>query len=253
MSSLYKVEYTDGISIVTVLSDKDFHEKHAQFLQDFKLTIGNDATKFILDMRHVDYLSSLMLSSLVFIHNKIVENDGQLVLCGLQSRVLDVIKIIHLDTLFVIAKDLQEAMTAFSGSLEGMVNLSRQLPSQIELVPGFMNEAIDHLKKHLVLNEDQIFDIKLVLEEALTNAIRHGNRSQATRKVDVNISCEDKHLIIEIRNEGEGFDVNKVPDPTTPKGLHKTSGRGVFLMRKIMDEVIYSDQGRQLTMIKKFL
>ena len=252
MSSLYVLEHEAGLSIVTVLADKAFHEKHSQFLQDFKATAGTAPIKCILDMRHVDYISSLMLSTLVFIHNKIVEHDGQLVFCGLQQRVLDVIKIMRLDTLFIIAKDRTEAMKFFSGETVGMVNLSRRLPSQIELVPGFINTAIEHLKQHLVLNDDQVFDIKLVLEEALINAIRHGNKNQAQLFVDINISCEDRHLIIEVRNKGEGFDVNKVPDPTSAVGLNKTSGRGVFLMRKIMDEVIYSDHGRQLTMVKKF-
>ncbi len=252
MSPLYSIEHESGVSIVTVLADKAFHEKHTQFLQDIKTTIGDSPVKFILDMRYVDYISSLMLSALVFIHNKIVNNDGQLVFCGLQQRVLDVIKIMHLDTLFIIAKDRQEAMKSFVGGMEGMVNLSRQIPSEVGLVPDFINTAIDHLKQHLVLNEDQVFDIKLVLEEALINAIRHGNKGQPQLLVDINISCEDRHLIIEVRNQGEGFDVNKIPDPTTSAGLYKTSGRGVFLMRKIMDEVIYSDHGRQLTMVKKF-
>ncbi len=130
------------------------------------------------------------------------------------------------------------------------MDVVKQLPSRLDALPVFISEVLGLVQAQIPLNNDQIFDIKLVLEEALTNAVRHGNKHQEDLLVSVKVGLQGRVLTIEIRNQGQGFDPNQVPDPTLPSGLTKTSGRGVFLMRKIMDKVEYTDCGRCLTMSK---
>lgn len=130
------------------------------------------------------------------------------------------------------------------------MKLSKRLDSKIELVQPFIRTVIDNLQ-HESLSDDDIFHIKLVLEEALINAIKHGNKLHPQLFVDVSINASHDRLEIVITDQGEGFDPNKVPDPTQEAQLSKTSGRGVFLIKKVMDEVQYFDEGRSVRMVKK--
>ena len=92
----------------------------------------------------------------------------------------------------------------------------------------------------------------MATQEALNNAIKHGNKMDEKKKVDFCIQVEDEEFRIIIRDEGEGFDFGQVPDPTEPQNLLKTSGRGIFYMRSFMDHVEYnSENGTTVTMIKK--
>src|SRR5215831_16686923 len=83
-----------------------------------------------------------------------------------------------------------------------------------------------------------IFAIELALEEALSNAIKHGNRFDRDKSVHFSYLIEDNSITITIRDEGVGFDPSLVPDPTSPERLEESSGRGIFLMRTYMDEVV---------------
>ena len=131
------------------------------------------------------------------------------------------------------------------------MNISRKLPSRLDSVPGFISEIVDSLNKEFPISEEESFHIKLALEESLINAIKHGNRLNPDRIVDVSVISQKNKLTIRIKDQGEGFDFDNVPDPTTQKKVMKTSGRGVFLIRKIMDEVHFSDGGREIRMVKK--
>ncbi len=110
MSTQFVIEETSGLSIITINAGRAFFENHEEFLRDFKKLMGVKGKKFILDLRHVDYISSLMLSSLVFINNKALEYDGGLALCTLHPKVLDIIKIMCLDKFFTIAVDRPDAI-----------------------------------------------------------------------------------------------------------------------------------------------
>jgi serine/threonine-protein kinase RsbW len=99
--------------------------------------------------------------------------------------------------------------------------------------------------------EGSLFAIKLSLEEGLNNAIRHGNRLDPRKKVRLDYEVNSDRVVIEIADEGPGFDPQDVPDPTADENLEKPSGRGIMLMRAYMDEVRFSMDGRQLRMIKR--
>ena len=102
----------------------------------------------------------------------------------------------------------------------------------------------------LTHSDELAFKIKLAIEEALTNAMRHGNKLDRRLKVCIKITADAKKITIDIRDQGGGFDHRRVPDPTTPQRASHPSGRGVFLMRKIMDSVRYYDQGRRIVLVK---
>jgi serine/threonine-protein kinase RsbW len=100
-------------------------------------------------------------------------------------------------------------------------------------------------------SEPEVFGIKLSLEEALINSIKHGNKLDPQKRVKVECTVKSKFFEISIQDEGAGFEREKVPDPTAEENLTKCSGRGLLLMEAYMDEVKYSDRGRKIYMRKK--
>jgi serine/threonine-protein kinase RsbW len=94
------------------------------------------------------------------------------------------------------------------------------------------------------------FAINLALDEALINAIKHGNKLDPAKKVRVEAKINSKKVEITIEDQGPGFKRNGVPDPTCTENLCKTSGRGILLMESYMDSVKFSKNGRRVHMIK---
>lgn len=130
------------------------------------------------------------------------------------------------------------------------MNITKVLPSRLESLPGLIKEIMDLMNQELSMSEEDEFHIKLALEEALTNAVMHGNKQDPDLSVRISINAKENQLIFEIRDQGAGFDFNNVPDPTSDDKIMKTSGRGVYLLRKLMDDVKYSSGGRELRMVK---
>ncbi|MBV9242363.1 MAG: ATP-binding protein [Acidobacteria bacterium] len=91
----------------------------------------------------------------------------------------------------------------------------------------------------------------VALDEAFVNAIKHGNKYDPGKLVRISADVSPAEARFTIEDEGEGFDVNNIPDPLDPENLFKTSGRGVLFIYNIMDEVSYNDRGNRLTMVKK--
>ena len=131
------------------------------------------------------------------------------------------------------------------------MHISQILPSQFEAIPPFSALLLVNIHKEFDLTKNEDFDIKIVLEEALTNAIKHGNQFDPNRCVWVEVSINGRQLTINVKDEGGGFDTNSIANPTDEDRLMKTSVRGVFLIKKLMDEVRFEDQGRKIIMIKK--
>jgi len=103
----------------------------------------------------------------------------------------------------------------------------------------------------LVDSKDEAFKIKLALEEAVVNAMSHGNQMDADRFVAVRIEADKKEIAIDVHDEGKGFDFRVLPDPTRGEKAPLPSGRGVYLMRKLMDKVEFYDGGSGVRMVKK--
>jgi serine/threonine-protein kinase RsbW len=101
--------------------------------------------------------------------------------------------------------------------------------------------------------DDALFAIDLAVREAVANAVKHGNGLDETKAVRISFAKTPPQLFeITVEDEGSGFDVENLPDPTDPANLLKESGRGAFLMRSFMDEVVWRRGGATVTMKKNF-
>jgi serine/threonine-protein kinase RsbW len=129
--------------------------------------------------------------------------------------------------------------------------LDKNIPADLKKI----NPLIKSIAKKVMIltkSEDESFKIKLALEEALTNAIRHGNKFNPRLKIRVRIKLSSKKALFDICDQGQGFDYRKLPDPTAKDRLYKPSGRGVYLMRKLMDKVEFYQRGQGVRMEKCF-
>lgn len=106
------------------------------------------------------------------------------------------------------------------------------------------------LKKKFSISDERFYNMLIAITEALNNAILHGNKSDSSKYVTISIQVKNGLALIHIIDEGEGFDIDKVPDPRDPENLLKTNGRGIFLIRSLMDDVDFkiSKKGTKLTM-----
>jgi len=124
-----------------------------------------------------------------------------------------------------------------------MARIARlQLLSSYETI-----ELAEHVLGELVggegLAEESLYWVSMALREALANAIKHGNKLNPDTRVGVDMEVAGHELRIEVRDEGEGFDVEALADPTEPDNVLRQSGRGIFYMRHFMDEVNFSTTG----------
>jgi len=99
-------------------------------------------------------------------------------------------------------------------------------------------------------DESDIFDIRLCLEEALINAIKYGNKFNKTEKVQIDFNYKDAKVTLSVKDNGGGFDLSAIPDCTSDENILKGSGRGIFLIQHLMDELKSNKQGNRLIMIK---
>ena len=104
--------------------------------------------------------------------------------------------------------------------------------------------------KRCDFSEQSIFAVKLALEEALSNAVKHGNKCDCSKTVTVRYAVTEERAVVIIRDEGPGFIPDDVPDPTTPDRLPLPNGRGIMLVCAYMDEVQYRDHGREIYFVK---
>ena len=107
-----------------------------------------------------------------------------------------------------------------------------------------VEKAIDELSLELDLSDEVYGNVLVATMEATNNAIIHGNRSNPEKEVKIKMKLEDKELMVHIEDQGEGFDHMNVPDPTAPENLEKINGRGIFLMERLSDEILYIEEGR---------
>ncbi len=126
----------------------------------------------------------------------------------------------------------------------------RMIPSDTGIGREVMEEVLDQLQSHHWMEHD-VFSVRLAMEEALVNAITHGNRLDTSKRIRICCDIAPEVIRIEITDEGEGFDPFSVPDPTSPEGRIRVGGRGVMLMKHFMSRVEYNDSGNTVVMEKE--
>lgn len=127
------------------------------------------------------------------------------------------------------------------------------LPSRIESVDIAASRA-DEFAKRTGLGDEFISSIDLAVRESVANAVKHGNKLDETKPVEIRLSRLADRFEITVRDFGEGFNVDSIPDPTNPENLLKVNGRGILFMRTFMDEVEWSEAsggGVLVKMVKK--
>jgi serine/threonine-protein kinase RsbW len=118
-----------------------------------------------------------------------------------------------------------------------------KIPSEIGNL-SLVEKAIDELSMELDLSDEVYGNVLVATMEATNNAIIHGNNSDPNKHVKIVILLENKELMVHIEDQGRGFDYATVPDPTSPENLEKIHGRGIFLMERLSDEILYLEDGR---------
>lgn len=96
------------------------------------------------------------------------------------------------------------------------------------------------------IHEDYYGNILIAVTEALNNAVLHGNKEDASKKVYFTVKRNDTQIQFIIQDEGEGFAYDNLPDPTAPENIEKESGRGIFLIKALADDVQFEDGGRRV-------
>jgi anti-sigma regulatory factor (Ser/Thr protein kinase) len=115
-----------------------------------------------------------------------------------------------------------------------------------------VSEGIMALLQRKRWPQDDLIKVDLALQEALANGIRHGCKGDASKQVQCIVTCDEhEDLVIVVRDPGDGFDPGTLPHPLASENQLKPSGRGVFLINQLMDEVAFSDGGREVQMKKR--
>lgn len=149
------------------------------------------------------------------------------------------------------AKSRKSARTLLRSRSVGPLIFSAELPSDAAEIEPFVGRALAEIDRRGCLN-GAAGAIEVALQEAVANAIVHGNRTRRRKRVSVQcFGRPGDDLLLVVRDQGRGFDPSRVADPTTPENLLRSTGRGIFLIRRFMDDVKFERGGREIRMRKR--
>ena len=111
-----------------------------------------------------------------------------------------------------------------------------EIPSTLDYLPQ-VDEFIERKLRKLGINEDQIADIAISVTEAVTNAVVHGNKNDLSKKVEISLKVDSSCVEVTVEDEGVGFDPDSIQSPIEEENLLKEAGRGVFILKSLMDKV----------------
>lgn len=135
------------------------------------------------------------------------------------------------------------------GNLVQMWKYDERIPSEPDNCAAIIELLLSNLERAEWQNKD-VFGIHMAMEEAVMNAIRHGNQCSPDKDVHVIIKLSENEFYAQITDQGCGFDPDELPDPTDDDNLEKTCGRGVMLIRNFVDEVKYNEKGNSVELFK---
>lgn len=142
-------------------------------------------------------------------------------------------------------------------AVNGTQLIRLEFTSAFEML-DFVQVVSDHLARSVGLDEDSLHWVSVAIRESVINAIKHGNRNDASKRVFVEFQTAAPsnvpELAIRVRDQGEGFDPEVVANPLAPENLLKSSGRGIFLIRNFMDDVQLQrapEGGMEIRMVKR--
>lgn len=122
-----------------------------------------------------------------------------------------------------------------------------EIPTRREAIVEAQQQVLSALDRTRIPDTGK-YAVRLALEEAISNAFKHGNASDPARNISIEYTIWENGIRIDVEDEGEGFDPSAVPDPTADENLVIPSGRGLMLMHAYMNEVIFSERGSRVSM-----
>jgi len=125
-----------------------------------------------------------------------------------------------------------------------------QLPSTTESIT-LLENLIEEIADKYQVSEDVFANMMTCLNEALNNAILHGNKQDPNKKVIVNAEVEGRRITWTITDEGPGFDYVHLADPTAPENLERLTGRGVFIIKHLADQCVFNAAGNEVELLFK--
>lgn len=126
-----------------------------------------------------------------------------------------------------------------------MKSIKISIPSLIENIK-IIESFIDNARENFEINDDIYGNIMISVTECISNAIIHGNQSDKNKLVNLELKLEDDLLKFTIEDEGRGFELEALPDPTAPENIEKPGGRGIFLIKHLSDEVKFEEGGKKV-------
>ncbi len=192
----------------------------------------------VIEMSKVPYLDSSGLGILLNLKDRMSEIGGELILVGLSEYAQKLLSLTHLDKTFKRVDAIDDLFSSAQPSQE--IQEGRiEIPSDLDYVQDVSRRIISVLQKYR-LPESLLMDMRLLVEEAVINGIRHGNQFASDRFVLIEYKASPQEILITVRDEGEGFDFESV------------EGKGLKLIKSIADEVEFSRGGSQITIRKRF-
>jgi anti-sigma regulatory factor (Ser/Thr protein kinase) len=144
-----------------------------------------------------------------------------------------------------------KSLTGISHSAASALRVEESARSEIAAISPFVDKLMLFIRKHRCVPGSEL-DVEISLREALGNAVVHGNHEDPRKQVYVACRCvPNEEVSIVVRDEGKGFSTTELPNPTAAKHLESTHGRGVYLMKTLMDEVYLGRGGTTVHMRKK--
>lgn len=124
-----------------------------------------------------------------------------------------------------------------------------ELPSDLRMIEAAVTYLVDRLRAFAFGGSRLNLNFRVGVTEALANAVLYGNRRDPTKTVRVEVSLDRNRVVLRVVDQGSGFDPDGIPDPTLPDNLQRPGGRGLFLIRQLMDEVEYNDRGNAVRLV----
>jgi anti-anti-sigma factor len=214
-------------------------------------SLGAGCTNVVLDLERVTYADSSALGLLVWLDHRLRPVNGRLVLAG-ASR--DVARILEISGLAYVAHDFGMSSNV-DAALEGL-----ELPAEaaaplwtrdieLESKPELLSSVREEIAAQLVplgFPDAALFDMKVAIGEALSNAVRHGQPNAGGGRIKVDVTAYDDRVVVDVMDDGVGFDGSK----DAPDDLYATSGRGLLFMRALVDRVEFEPSPMGGTMVR---
>ncbi|HUE95824.1 MAG TPA: ATP-binding protein [Longimicrobiaceae bacterium] len=144
---------------------------------------------------------------------------------------------------------LEESSRGSNSKQAARLEIALELPSDLRLIEAVVSYLVGRCRASSFEGPRLDLNFRVGVTEALANAVLYGNENDPDKTIRVEFALDALRVEVRVIDEGPGFDPAAVPDPTTPERLESPSGRGIFLIRNLMDELEFNEAGNALRMV----